>query len=92
MLLFEHKQYLQIYDAESSMQTDIIFFFNYGSLMPTKTARWDYNELPPWFVTSQTQINPAPRNKQKSGPCIREEEELLPCCQNQECTNKCIHI
>ncbi len=33
--------------------------------MPTKTARRDYKELPPGFVTSQTQINPV--NKQQSG-------------------------
>ncbi len=26
MLLFEHKQYLQSYDAESSMQTEILSF------------------------------------------------------------------
>ncbi len=27
MLLFEHKQYLQSYDTESSMQTDILSFY-----------------------------------------------------------------
>ncbi len=35
--------------------------------MPTKTARRDYNELLPGFVTSQTLINPAPGNKQQKG-------------------------
>ncbi len=35
--------------------------------MPTKTARRDYNELLPGFVTSQTLINPAPRNMQQRG-------------------------
>ncbi len=47
MLLFEHKQYLQSYEAESSMQTEISFFFYSGSLMPTKTTHRDYNKLLP---------------------------------------------
>ncbi len=39
MLLFEHKQYLQICGAESSMQMKISYVFkNCGSLMPTKTT------------------------------------------------------
>ncbi len=29
MLLFEHKQYLQSYSAESSMQTEVSFFFKF---------------------------------------------------------------
>ncbi len=69
MLLFENKQYLQSYNAESSMQMEISFvFLKYGSLMPTKMAGMDYNELLPGFVTSQNQINPAPRNMQQRGP------------------------
>ncbi len=48
--------------------------------MPTKTAHRDYNELLPGFVTSRTQINPAPGNmQQREGEamlrCFREEEE-----------------
>ncbi len=43
---------------------DIIFYIS-GSLMPTKTARRDYNKKIPGFVTSQTQINPAPGNMQQ---------------------------
>ncbi len=35
--------------------------------MPTKTARRDYNELLPGFVTSQTQINLAPGNMEQGG-------------------------
>ncbi len=46
--------------------------------MPTKMARRGYNKLLPGFVRSQTLI--------KGGGavfcCFREEEELLPCCQN----------
>ncbi len=67
MLLFGHKLYLQSYDAESSMQTEIFSFKNDGSLMPTKTARRDYNELLTGFVTSHTLINHAPGNKQQRG-------------------------
>ncbi len=44
MLLFEHKQYLQSYDAETSMQNRDIVFENSGSLMPTKWLVRDYNE------------------------------------------------
>ncbi len=40
MLLFEHKQYLQSYEAESSMQTEMTSF-KIVSLMPTKTAHRD---------------------------------------------------
>ncbi len=35
--MFEQTQYLQSYEAESSMQTKKLFFLNY------KTARRDYN-------------------------------------------------
>ncbi len=63
MLLFEHKQCLQSYDAETSMQNRDIVFENSGSLMPTKWLVRDYNE---WVTsgsdTSLTQIHPAPRN------------------------------
>ncbi len=59
MSLVEHKPYIQSYEAESSMQSEILSFKTV-SLMPTKTARRDYNELLPGFVTSRTQINPAP--------------------------------
>ncbi len=38
--------------------------------MPTKTARRDYNELLPGFVTSWTQINPAPGNMQQRGEAM----------------------
>ncbi len=54
MLLFEHKQYLQSYDAESSMQTEKSSFKITGSLMLTNTAGRDYNELLPRLVISQT--------------------------------------
>ncbi len=30
-----------------------MIFYNYGSLMPTKTAGWDYNKIFPGFVMSQ---------------------------------------
>ncbi len=30
-----------------------MIFYKYGSLMPTKKAGWDYNELLPGFVMSQ---------------------------------------
>ncbi len=52
MLLFEHKQYLQNYDAESSCLLKLWQFNAY------KKACRDY-ELLPGFVTSETQINPA---------------------------------
>ncbi len=45
MLPFEHKQYLQSYDTESSMQTEILSFQMYDSLMPIDTAQRDYKEL-----------------------------------------------
>ncbi len=35
--------------------------------MPTKMARRDYDELLPGYVTSETQINPGPRNMQQRG-------------------------
>ncbi len=69
MLLFEHKQYLQSYDAKSSMQTEISSF-KIISLMPTKVACRDYNEILPGFVTSQTQIN----------PCCAALEKRKSCC------------
>ncbi len=78
MLLFEHKQYLQSFGIESSMQTEILSDISV-SLMPTKMACRDYNELLPGFVTSQNQINPAPGNTQRRDEamlrCFREEEE-----------------
>ncbi len=40
MLLFEHKQYLQSYDAESSMQTEI------SSLLKL----WQFNAYKKWLV------------------------------------------
>ncbi len=50
MLLFEHKQYLQSYDAESSYLLKFCQFNAY------KNCSY---ELLPGFVTSQSQINPA---------------------------------
>ncbi len=38
MLLFEHKQYLQSYDAESSKQTEILSFQNYAYSCGSYTA------------------------------------------------------
>ncbi len=57
MLLFEHKQYLQSYDAESSMQMEISSF----KILAVS------NKLLPGFVTSQTQINPVLGNMQRRG-------------------------
>ncbi len=67
MLLFEHKQYLQSCSAEKLNVNGDIVFENSGSLMPTKMARRDYNELLPGSVTSRTQINPTPGNTQQRG-------------------------
>ncbi len=70
------QQYLQSYKAESSMQSEILSFKTV-SLMPTKTAHRDYNELLPGFVTSQTQINPAPweHTEKEAGPCSADLEK-----------------
>ncbi len=67
--MFEHKQYLQSYNAGNSIKTEISSFKNAQSLVTTKTARRDYNKLLPRFVTSQTEIyiNPTPGNMQQMG-------------------------
>ncbi len=66
--MFEHKQYLQSYNAGNSIKTEISSFKNAQSLVTTKTARRDYKLLPR-FVTSQTEIyiNPTPGNMQQMG-------------------------
>ncbi len=56
MLLFEDKQYLQSYGAESSMETDISSF-KIVSLMPIK-------QLSVASVMSQTLIKPTPGKMQ----------------------------
>ncbi len=43
ILLFDHKEYLQSFVAESSMPTDILSFKMMVVLMPTNTAGRDYN-------------------------------------------------
>ncbi len=50
MLLFEHKQYLQSYEAESPLQTEIASF-KLWQFNAYKTACRDYNKLLPGFVT-----------------------------------------
>ncbi len=67
MLLFEHKQYLQSCGAEISMQTEISSFKILAVQCLQKRLVRDYNELLPGSDTSQTQINPAPRNTQQRG-------------------------
>ncbi len=70
MLLFEHKQYLQSYGAESSMQTEI------SSFKIQKRQVRDYNEVLPGSGKSWTQINPAPGNNAAKG--------ARPCCSALE--------
>ncbi len=72
MLLFEHKQYLQSYDAESSMQMEISSF----KILAVS------NKLLPGFVTSQTQIKPRPREHATKGarPCCAVLEKRKSCC------------
>ncbi len=55
MLLFEHKQYLQILLRRWTLSTNEMLSFK--KLNDKKMARRDYNELLLWFVTSWTQIN-----------------------------------
>ncbi len=44
ILLFDHKEYLQSFDAESSMPTDILSFKMMVVLMPTNTAGRDLKD------------------------------------------------
>ncbi len=74
MLLVEH---LQSYNAESSMQMEISSFKNYGSSMPTKTARRDYNELLPGFVSSHPdKLRPREHAMKGAGPCCAALEKM----------------
>ncbi len=49
MLLFEHKQYLQSYEAESSMQTEISSF-----------KFWQFNAYKKWLVGTTMSYFPGP--------------------------------
>ncbi len=99
MLLFEHKQYLQSYDAESSMQTEILSFKIMAvkaeqslqlRLVGTTTSNfpdcWHHN--PEIYITL-----PSGTSNKGGGAmlrCFREEDELLSCRQNYSMSMKTI--
>ncbi len=78
MLLFEHKHICKVTTLKFNANEDIVFK-NYGSLMPTKTARRDYNELLPGFVTSQT-----PDKTPPPGTCNEGGEAMLRCFRERK--------
>ncbi len=67
MLLFEHKQYLQSYDAESSMQNRDIVFKNSDSLMPTKTTGKGLQRVTSRVRYIKNPDKPCPREHSKRG-------------------------
>ncbi len=62
MLLFEHKQYLQSYDAETSMQNRDIVFWKFWQFNAYKMTGKGLQWVTSGSDTSLTQINPAPGN------------------------------
>ncbi len=77
MLLFEHKQYLQSYDTESSIQTEISSF----KILVVSEGLQRVTSWVGDITNPEVNINPAPGNMQQRGR-DREEEELLTCRQN----------
>ncbi len=81
MLLFEHKRYLQSYEAESSNANgDIVFYDkNYGSLMERKRLIGTTTSYFPGSWRNESRQTPSPGTCNKGGEamlcCFREEEE-----------------
>jgi len=65
MLLFEHKQHLQSYDSQSSMQNEIYSFkeFSVQGLQQASSRVGD-------ITNPKIYINPAPENTQQRGEAM----------------------